>query len=200
MIGTAQEAFRLFSNGILKGKCVGCSPKEGRQLFSLCYFLGGVRGEWNHSGKQNSRQCSFHSTVTASDFAFGFMLLGAHRDSWMLETRRMNPKESRRSRQDQQKCMREYYDWLAEINRDQNLPGTKNDGNHGSKAKLRESVDSWLQLRSHEFSEAITDNTDAKKPPLAQSRRKAAETFDPAIFEKMKKVNPHLATITFQSL
>lgn len=189
VIGSPEEAFEVFEKGILKGKCTELSFEEGQRLFAVCYFLGGVRGMWSPTGKKPSHS-SFHGAVTVSDWAFGFMLLSAHRAAWLLEMAQKKSREAKRSRSDQQKCMKEYHEWFQRINASQNA-------SDGAKKEMGKHIDGWLIGRAKEF--ALVKATD-EKPSSVITAKKEDSTYNEATFENMKEANPFLLDITFSSV
>jgi hypothetical protein len=189
-IGDAKEAFKVFEKGILKGKCTDLSFEDGQRLFAVCYFLGGVRGVWGPSLKK-PEYSSFHDTVTLSDWAFGFMLLSAHRAAWLLELAQKKSGDAKRSRADQQKCMKEYHDWFKLINESMSAPD-------GANKDVAKNIDSWLIGRAKEFSK-VKVNED-KKPPMEVAVKKEDSTYNEATFENMREANPFLLGYTFEAI
>jgi hypothetical protein len=187
-IGTVQEAFKLFEKGILKGKCTDLTFLEGRHLFSVCCLLGGVRGVWDVKRPKFSR---FHSAVTVSDWAYGFMLLEAHRAAWLQEVTSGKTKDTKRTRQEQQKSMENYHAWFSKISKAQNGPD-------GAKEGVLGNIDDWLLSLAKEFSKAKVAET--KKEDADDKVKKEEETYDDETFKSLKETNPFLLGITFESI
>lgn len=186
-----KEAYAVFEKGILKGKCTELSFAEGRQLFAVCYFLAGVRGMWCPNEKK-PKYSAFHSTVTVSDWAFGFMLLGAHRPVWLLEMAGKKSKEAKRTRADQQKCMKEYHEWFARIDEAQN-------GKDGAKKTMYPSIDQWLMNSAKDFAKEKV--SEMKKPATGGlSSVKREESYSLATFENMREANPFLLAVKFEEI
>jgi len=180
----------VFEKGVLKGKCTDLSFEEGHRLLAVCYFLGGVRGMWGPNLKK-PEYASFHGTVTQSDWAFGFMLLAAHRAAWLLGMAQKKSKEAKRSRADQQKCMKEYHDWFKRINDSFNA-------SDGADKDMAEHIDGWLVERAKEFSKVKVG--EEKKPTGAVAVKRDDTTYSEATFENMKEANPFLLDYTFEAV